>query len=428
MDKQIVTMLADPPWDPYVFDEEAEWFVKLNLVGIDYLPLEALDKEYVERSNTAPSPFADGSAITIVNANNDAAEGPDIIDYDKEEPGDLASVGKARVVFTSYGQSYRNGTEIVFDLGDQLGFAPFTHAQLKVTISKLTKVNLGPDPMDDITDMNNSFWQSELDDCKNKGDDRFVRRMGSNEPGANWPLDSPGHKWNGYNGWDYLFTATEPNDENFAYEVGAKNGKCLQLSVNKQMKASQGVILGDISAHQKKEVARWTNPTGVQFEWTTKNTTKDNAKGLKLKHLWLVYKEPNDGVPRYCPLIYNFTAQGFRSVEGHDLLAEYAPKNRMGRIRLSLSPEDCFQVAVKGAVAIGMILVMENAKQGAVYWNTIDIFNFRLLYYDVETTRNENGELIPVPGAQPTLPQNSLMMVPSPYPMSDWDEGNMLLF
>ena len=287
--------------------------------------------------------------------------------------------------------------------------------------------------MDDVTDMNNSFWQSQLEDCKDSGfgvsaDERFVRRMGSNEPGANWAVDSPGHKWNGYNGWDYLFTATEPNSENFAYDKGAKNGRCFQLSVNKQMKASQGVILGDISAHQKKEVARWTNPTGVQFEWTTKNTTKDKAKGLKLKHLWFVYKEPNDGVPRYCPLVNDFTAQGFRSVEGHDLLAQYAPKGKTGRIRLSLSPQDCFQVAVKGAVAIGMILVMENSKQNAVFWNTIDIYNFRLLYYDVDTTRNEDGELVPVEGAQPKLPENSIMMVPSPFPMSDWDSGNMLLF
>ena len=445
--KEIVTMPCDPGWDPWVWDENSEFSIfshPWNSTGWGTNPLGAVgeDTSIVSHSGL---PMVTGSVIITVTAIKDPElnefnnpKDPVPTEYSVELVEPLVGVRKGDFFNTRFHlpvlRDLEEGEEVdPEDLVDGRVVLRYQSTNVDLKIETLSFDPIGPSPGQNIDGVNNMFWENWAADCKHSGrllsDDAgaSLRRMGTNAPGANWLIESPGNKWDSFCGWDLLFTGHTPNNDGRQSGKHPKKGTCLQLATNNQMSAGQGIILGNWTAHQTTEVARWMNPTGVQFQWTTNNTPKKNANGLKLKQLWLIYKEANDGVPRYCPVIDNYRPMGIYEHQGGNLINSHQKRGQYGNFRASISAEDIIHVNERDSVCIAMLLVFNNAKAGAVYYNIIDIYNFTFLFYNAKGTIDEYTG-IATATTPPTLPTNSRIIVPPPFAMSEWDSGYFPIF
>ena len=431
-------MACDPRWDPWVLDERAALNIRgsggTSGYGTNCLDLISSAVQYFPSVGGFP---IEGDVVLRISAIKD----PEL--NDNGAPKD--NVPTEVVVDSGEVSGMRKGDTLVatfisFILGDKQEDVEYEPDQLvgdkvivgtsyitiELSIESMGYDAIGPFPRGDVEDINNMFWENKAMDCKASGDDQSLRLIGSRDPYANYPIDIVRNKWDSYCGWEKLFTGDRPNDGRQSGKH-AKKGTCLQLATNNQQGKEQGIILGGWQAHQVNETARWMNPTGIQFEWTTKNTPKNNANGLKLQHLWLIYKEAKDGVPRYARVIDQNQAMGEYVWERNDLISSFQKKDQYGRFRASLSAEDIIQVNARDAVCIAMMMVFQNAKAGAVYYNIIDIYNFTFLFYNAKGTIDEFTGL-PVPETEPSLPTKSRLIVPAPFPMKDWDSGRFPIF
>ncbi len=438
--KEIVTMPCDPAWDSWILDENAVLSINGNsgYFGTNPLGFTSNPDSVKLFSNTdMPIDIVEDLTLKIATIRDptldeDGKPLSSVVEEVVIESGRVLGMRKGdrlECTFDSIFWHEREEGEEVSD--DQLtddGKVIDSISTFRMTfwIESMAYVAIGPFPSNNVNGVNNMFWENDVMDCKASGYDYSLRRMASREKGANWLVDSPGNQWDSYCGWEKLFTGDTPSDGRQSGKHGSK-GNCLQMATNNQMSAGQGILIGNWRAEQKNEVARWMNPTGVQFQWTTKNTPKNNANGLKLKQLWLVYKEANDGVPRYCPIVDNYEAKGEYVFERNDLLAHHQKKDKWGNFRASISAEDIIQVNARDSVCIAMLMVFNNGKSGTMYYNVIDIFNFTFLFYNATGTIDEFTGLASA-DTEPTLPSKSRIIVPAPFPMSEWDSGYFPMF
>lgn len=433
-------MSCNPRWDPWIFGEGTELNIKSTAgVPINSFLHTTLGTTSVSLTNfrsAAGLPLDGEATVTITGIKDpsldDNGNPKDSFPTEFSVGGEMSGLRKGDSFDATF-QTYnlidpQEGVE--YNEEDYVGSKVKSDYNLNIitfSIESMRYDSNGPTPGTDVQDVNNMFWENHAMDCKASGDGQSLRRMASNDPGANWLIDSPGNKWDSYCGWELLFTGHTPNLDDRQSGKHPKKGTCLQLATNNQMSAGQGIILGNWSAHQKNQVARWMNPTGVQFQWTTRNTERPNANGLKLKRLWLIYKEANDGVPRYCPLIDNYEAKGVYEYEGENIVGYHQKKGKYGNFRASISAEDIIQVNERDSVCIAMLMEFNNAKAGTMYYNTIDIYNFTFLFYNAKGTIDEYTGIASAT-TPPTLPKSSRLIVPAPFPMNEWDSGNFPIF
>lgn len=441
--KEIVTMPCDPRWDPWVLNEDSQLRITSNVgpwgtncLGLTSepgsvssvsnigLPL-SIDEELVLQITAIQDPTLDENGVPKENY-------PSEVVIVSGSASGVRKGDKIKCRFKSY--FYRDPNE-----GEEVDPENLTDdgkviesevtIKLELAIESMTYEAIGPFPRVDVKGVNNMFWENHAMDCKASGDGESLRRLGSREPDANWLIDSPKNKWDSYCGWEHLFTGDTPNLDGRQSGKHPSKGSCLQLATNNMISRDQGILLGNWKAHQTKETARWMNPTGVQFEWTTRNTDRANASGIRLSSLWLIYKEAKDGVARYAPIYDKGMggAQGEYIWERNDIGAQYHKRDVYGRFRGSLSAEDIVQVNERDAVCIAMLLMFNNAGQGANYYNIIDIYNFTFLFYNASGTIDEFTGL-PVTSDTPKLPTSSRVIVPAPFPMREWDSGYFPIF
>ena len=434
-------MSCDPPWDPWTLDENAQLSITKNKgpFGTNSLGLISYPESVFLTSSHGLPVDIDGEITLKISAIKDPSPGEDGEPKDCTptevviESGSATGIRKGDKISCFFRSNYYRdrleGEEVAPEdlTEDGKVITSYSDIRMEFSVESLTYVPSGPFPQDDVTGVNNMFWENHAMDCKASGDGESLRRLGSREPDANWQINSPKNQWDSYCGWELLFTGDTPNTDGRQSGKHPKKGKCFQVATNNMISRDQGVILGNWKAHQTTEVARWMNPTGVQ--WTTMNTLKDNAKGLRLSALWLIYKEAKDGVARYAPIYDKGKggAQGEYIWERNDITAGYQRKGKYGRFRGSLSAEDIVQVNERDAVCIAMMMLFNNDGQGANYYNIVDIYNFTFLFYNASGTIDEFTGL-PVTSDTPKLPTSSRIICPSPFPMSEWDSGYFPIF
>ena len=252
--KEIVTMPCDPQWDPWVFGEGAI----LNIKSASGAPTNSFLHTTLGTTSISVSEFRSGTGLPIdgeVTITITGIKDPELDDNGNPKDsypteflvdGEMSGLRKGDT-FTAHFQTYnlidpQEGVE--YNEEDYVGSKVKSDYNLNIinfSIESITYSSIGPSPQGDIQDVNNMFWENHAMDCKASGNGQSLRRMASNDPNANWLIDSPGNKWDSYCGWELLFTGHTPNEDRQSGKH-PKKGNCLQLATNNQMSAGQGIF------------------------------------------------------------------------------------------------------------------------------------------------------------------------------------------
>jgi len=260
------------------------------------------------------------------------------------------------------------------------------------------------------------FWSKNAYNAKKDLTHVMIQPLGDKYK-HNYDAGSPGNKWNTMSGWRKLFTGEKPCSK-YHNSSSGDVGNCLQLRTDNMISSSQGILIGSPSPSWVMDTkARWMNPTGVQFQWSTQNTTKNLAMGLRLKRLWLIYKDNHSSIGKYAKLVHEnkqVSDVGF-DLQGGDILQKWQQRDQKGSIRVVLTAEDVESVLRDDCVCIGIYMVFNNSGQSSAYDNVIDIYNFKFLFHDLN-----GGSVTPVPSG-------NKIIVPSPHTLRDKINGKMAI-
>ena len=128
-----------------------------------------------------------------------------------------------------------------------------------------------------------------------------------------------GHRYTGVSGWKHFFTAKAPNTQGYSnLNNNGDRGTCLQIYDQHVESISCGLYIGSITGHESM-LAHWTHSViGIQFQWTSKNTTKKSNGGFQLHDLWLCYMDTEYGIIQYAPVCKGSNWQGEVEIIGDD--------------------------------------------------------------------------------------------------------------
>lgn len=195
-------------------------------------------------------------------------------------------------------------------------------------------------------------------------------------------VDMSGHKFESVHGWQNLFGASRHSNKFPKNGYNATDTSCLLFKTQNSIQASQGLMFGNILAHQVEERQRWMIPRGVQFCWSNTGSAP-HSYGLQLQAIFLLWKLSDEKVTRYTTLIdgSKFINQEGSRILFHDHLNRYQEGNdRYGVIRAYMKDEDFEYLHQKRAACIGCYMRYGNHKQGTFYDNFVSIFNYRFLF------------------------------------------------
>ena len=244
-----------------------------------------------------------------------------------------------------------------------------------------------------------------------------------------------GHDYTRVSGYNHLFFGVDPN--NSLQSAGGNNGNCFQIYDQHQHEKSAGCFIGTLTGHEDNTKARWLrNVIGCQFQWTDKNTSRENNDGLKLINLYLMYMDSEYGIMQFAPVI-DSGYSGDHLTTGDDPTEKHwggkVPGTSMdkvdgwsgelssvreletsgfgigdaiqhnGRVIAYVSDKCIDIIQKKNMFCVGMWwCTLPSGAQGAAYDRIWDIFSFKLL------TQKEIG-----------FSSNSKMIIPPPRTMND---------
>ena len=161
------------------------------------------------------------------------------------------------------------------------------------------------------------YYTGEADPASDPLDKTIVRHIDTKEE-VNMK-NVTGRTYTHVYGWKYLFSATAPNTSKVGGSGGGTKGRCFQLYDQQQMEFSRGFLIGSLTGHDKDHRARWTeSPIGVQFQWTDKNSDRQNNAGFKLYDMWLMFMDTEFGIMQYAPICSASDWQGDVEIIGDD--------------------------------------------------------------------------------------------------------------
>lgn len=217
-------------------------------------------------------------------------------------------------------------------------------------------------------------------------------------------LKSPNKKWNNWNGWGNLFSATShslvrASDDNIA------NFQNLELFTQRQMTESQGLLIGSRFISEAYNcTARWMSPVGLQFKWHN-YFTKGSASGLYLYNLFLMYHDlwaPSK--PLYAPIVKNGQlTNGASYTNGCNLMnssgEQHADKGgrSAGEFVGFVDPDsmDVIKDKYTTSACIGLYIDMRvDTYDGAIFDKVYDFWDMKPLF---DTSENESRIIYPKP-------------------------------
>ena len=190
--KEIVTMVCDPPWDPWALDENAQLDIKSNVgpYGTNCLGLIS-DPESVYVKSSAGIPADINEEITLrISAIRDATldeNGNPKENIPSEvviESGSATGVRKGDRIgcsFTSPNYRDRNEGEEVDPenlTDDGKVITSYSTIRMEFSVESMTFNSVGPFPQEDLKGVNNMFWENHAMDCKASGDGESLKKVG----------------------------------------------------------------------------------------------------------------------------------------------------------------------------------------------------------------------------------------------------------
>ena len=197
-----------------------------------------------------------------------------------------------------------------------------------MTSEKITTLNMAPGVFgrDDSsakwseTGNGDKFWGNNFHHAKAASLDSIeVTNM---ETGTTITLGSfSGHDYTRVSGASQLFYGVDPNSG--LLSSNSSSAKCFQVYDQHQHSISAGCFIGTLTGHEENTKARWLRDViGCQFQWTDKNTSRENNDGLKLISLYLMYMDSQYGIMQFAPVV-NGGWSGDHHVIGDDPTAKF---------------------------------------------------------------------------------------------------------
>ncbi len=234
-----------------------------------------------------------------------------------------------------------------------------------------------------------SYWENNY--INPKGAPYVVRElMGTRQQ----ILDISGHKWGGVHGWQYTFSNNSQVPGYRKYGLNATDTSGLQIMTDNCIGASQGLVLGNILAHQTSEKQRWVIPKGISYCWDNRHSA-NNAHGLNLQAIKLLFKLGNEKITRYVSLVESSQFTGRGETFYSNTLVNNGSNNKVGVLRCFMTDDEFKYLHEYNARCIGTYMRYGNHSQGSFFDNVINFFNYRFLYS--EESYSKSKMILPSP-------------------------------